>query len=560
MPSGLAKGIFIRIRLEKPRERLFPANPSDGGFLEVLYTFLGFKKAKPHTMKASVRLEGIHFEGSLTIHADGAGGKMKPTICIEHRKAFWRAGFLGTSLVLAALACSIPGSPPTATPAPPEVPAGWICYTNATYGFEVCYPPDSTFATESTEHSRIELSFVPGTNLFEKLMDVDSRNGLATCESPMGEGYSPGSIDTETRTINGLEFLVQSSYEGTPGNRNNWTGYSTERDGICVSLTGNLRSASQALFPTPPAEFDMAAESAVFEQIVATFRWFPAGTPVPGMTVTIPPGWHCYQNTLYAFEVCYPADALLSDETADHVRINLMYAYGTNLHGKWMDVDGRTTPPACGSPQASGYDPSAIGTEHQALAGFDFLVQSGEEGAAGSIYHWIGYSTERGGVCASMTGVLHAVEPGNYPTPPPLYDDAAERAVFVQIVNTFRWLEAASPTPPAKEAPNATFTENTNCRRGASTDHEIVTYLKKGLTAPIVGRNEDSSWWLVQVPGSAIRCWAWGKFVITHGDLTRVPFVESPMLGCWYQGLRDNKPQCVAPCPEGAKPGGVCEP
>jgi hypothetical protein len=80
------------------------------------------------------------------------------------------------------------------------------------------------------------------------------------------------------------------------------------------------------------------------------------------------------------------------------------------------------------------------------------------------------------------------------------------------------------------------------------------------MVVRIVGRNEDSSWWLVQYPGSALQCWIWAKFTITNGDLTRVPFVESPLLGCWYQGPRDKRPRCVAPCPDGAKPGGVCEP
>jgi hypothetical protein len=481
------------------------------------------------------------------------GGKMKTTISSTHRMPCLRVGIIAAAAVLAALACSLPGpAPATATPVPGEIPAGWICYTNTTYGFEVCYPPDATINTASPEHSRIDLSITPDTTLLSKQMDVDAGEGWSTCDSPWGS--TPGA----TQTIGGLEFLVQSGEEGTAGHLHRWTGYSTERDGVCVSLTGLLDSANPMVYSTPPPDYDLAAESAVFGQIVATFRWLDVATPTP--TPAVPAGWICYQNTLYGFEVCYPADATLSNESADHVRINLSIAPGTNLMEKWMDVNGRTTPPACGSPQASGYDPSAVETEHRALAGLDFLVQHAGEGAAGNIYEWTGYSTEREGVCASLTGILHSGQLGNYATPPAEFNHDAESAVFEQIVETFRWLEAATPTPPADETPSATFTENTNCRRGASTDHEIVTYLKKGLTALIVGRNEDSSWWLVQVPGSAIRCWVWGEFVITHGNLTHVPFVESPVLGCWYQGERDKKPKCVAPCPDGAKPGGVCEP
>lgn len=488
------------------------------------------------------------------------GGKMKTMILQTHRMPYLRVAILGITAVLAVLACSIPSPAPTATPVPDGVPAGWICYTNTTYGFEVCYPPDATFTTASAEHSRIGLTIAPGTLLVEKWMDVDSREGLADCVSPEAEGYEPESIDTTTEAYSGLDFLVQHGSQGAAGNLYEWTGYSTERDGVCVSLTGVLHSANPMVYPTPPPDFDHDAESAVFVQIVETFHWLDMGTPTPTPTSAAPADWICYQNALYAFEVCYPADATLSDETADHVRINLTIAPGTNLHEKWMDVDGRTIPPDCESPQASGYDPSAIDEETQSIAGLDFLVQSASEGAAGNLYHWIGYSTERDNVCASLTGVLHSVQPGNYSTPPPVYDDAAESAVFEQIVNTFRWLEAATPTPPTDETATATFTENTNCRRGASIDHEIVTYLRKGQVALIVGRNEDSSWWLIQVPGSAVRCWVWSKFVKTHGDLTRVPFVESPVLGCWYQGRNDKRPRCAVPCPDGAKPGGVCEP
>jgi hypothetical protein len=484
---------------------------------------------------------------------------MKTMTAHSHRMHFVRLGMVAAAAAAAALACGLPGpSEPTPTVPPSGVPAGWICYTNTTYGFEVCYPPDATISTASPEHSRIDLSIAPGTTLLTKQMDVDSGAGWTTCESPQSSIHGPGTVPGTTQTIAGLEFLVQSGEQGTAGHLHRWTGYSTERDGVCVSLTGLLDSANPMVYSTPPPDYDLAAESAVFRQIVATFRWLDTATPTPAPAV--PSGWVCYQNTSYSFEVCYPADATLSDETADHVRINLTLAPGTNLHEKWMDVDGRNTPPDCGSPNAAGYSPGSMDEETRTIAGLEFLVQSASEGAAGSIYQWTGYSTRRDNVCASLTGVLHSVQPGNYPTPPPVFDEVAESAVFEQIVETFRWLEAPSPTPPAGGAPSASFTENTNCRRGAGTDYEVVTYLKKGTDAPIFGRNEDSTWWLVQVPGSSLRCWVGSSFVVTRGDLSHVQFVESPVLGCWYQGPRDKAPKCVAPCPEGAKPGGVCEP
>jgi hypothetical protein len=472
---------------------------------------------------------------------------------------FYLAGILAFMVLLAVSACgtvTVPAATPT--PLPPEIPAGWICYQNPTFGFEVCYPEGAFITTASDSHSRIQLNFLSGTNLVDKWMDVDSREGLADCASPQAEGYAAGSLTEETRTINGLEFFVQSGADAGAGNQYAWTGYSTERDGVCVSLTGVLHSTNPAMYPTPPPEYDPAGEAAVFDEIVATFRWLEEATPEP--TSTIPPGWVCYQNALYAFEVCYPADATISEEAADHIRINLTIAPGTNLTEKWMDVDGRTTPPDCESPQASGYDPSAITSHTRTIAGLEFLVQAASEGAAGNIYQWTGYSTERDSVCASLTGILHSLQPGNFDTPPAIFDKVAETEVLEQIANTFRWLDEATPTPPADNSPSATFTANANCRRGASIDHEVATFLREGQTAPIVGRNEDGTWWLIQVPGSAMRCWVWGKFVRTGGDLSGVPFVESPVLGCWYRPPNEKKPRCVAPCPEGAGKGDVCEP
>jgi hypothetical protein len=483
---------------------------------------------------------------------------MKSFFTHIRRTPFLRMGIMAVAAALAALACKFPEGPSaTAIPEATGVPDDWICYENTTYGFRVCYPPDATLTTASAAHSRIDLPITEGTNLVEKWMDVDSREGLADCISPESEGYADGTIDTETQTINGMVFTVQSAGQGAAGNYYNWTGYSTERDGVCVSLTGVLHSTNALFYPTPPPEFDMAAESAVFAQIVDTFEWLEV--PTPAMT-PVPDDWLCYQNELYAFEVCYPPDATLSEEAADHVRINLTIAPGTNLFEKWMDVDGRAIPPDCESPQASGYDPSAIDSHTRMIAGLDFLVQAAGEGAAGNIYQWTGYSTERDAVCASLTGILHSGNLDNYSTPPAAFDKVAESAVLEQIANTFHWLDVATPTPPADETPTATFTSNTNCRRGATINHEVVTFLREGQTAVIVGHNEDSSWWLVRVPGSALRCWVWGKFVKTHGNLAGVPFVESPVLGCWYRPANEKRPRCIAPCPAGGDPGQVCEP
>jgi hypothetical protein len=375
-----------------------------------------------------------------------------------HRRAFLRAAIFISAAIIASIACNLSQFPtPTPTPAPAAIPADWVCYTNATYGFEVCYPPDATLNAITPEHARISLPISPGTNLAEKWMDVDAANGPATCVSPQAAGYAPGTTNDTHRTIAGLDFLVQGGSQGAAGNFYNWTGYSTQRANVCVSLSGVVHTLDALNFPTPPPTVNPAAESAVFDQIAATFRWLST-TPTPAVTAVIPAGWLCYTNATYAFEVCYPSDATLSDESPAHVRIHLTVAAGTNLLEKWMDVDGSNVPPVCQSPQAAGYDPSAIASSHRTIAGLDFFLQSAGEGAAGNIYQWTGYSTQRGDVCASLTGVLHSAQPGNYSTPPPLFNQAAESGVFDQIAATFRWLEVPTATPTATPTPAATFT------------------------------------------------------------------------------------------------------
>jgi uncharacterized protein YraI len=112
---------------------------------------------------------------------------------------------------------------------------------------------------------------------------------------------------------------------------------------------------------------------------------------------------------------------------------------------------------------------------------------------------------------------------------------------------------------PTGGAPTATLLQNAYCRKGPSTDYDILATLFQGLYVPIVGRNQDSTWWQVQVPDSQTQCWLAGDVVQTSGDLSGVPVVEPPPLGCWVQPQQGPK-KCEAPCPENAQPGGACEP
>jgi len=87
----------------------------------------------------------------------------------------------------------------------------------------------------------------------------------------------------------------------------------------------------------------------------------------------------------------------------------------------------------------------------------------------------------------------------------------------------------ATPTlTPTLGAPIVTATQDANCRLGPDTAYGVRSGLPAGQTAPIVGRNTDSSWWVINIGGS--ECWIWGQLVAVTGDTSRVPVVTPPPL------------------------------
>ncbi len=55
--------------------------------------------------------------------------------------------------------------------------------------------------------------------------------------------------------------------------------------------------------------------------------------------------------------------------------------------------------------------------------------------------------------------------------------------------------------------PLLTAASNTTCRLGPSSYHLPAAYLLEGESAPILGRNQDTSWWLTELPDLQEPCW-----------------------------------------------------
>lgn len=176
-------------------------------------------------------------------------------------------------------------STPTFTPTATETPStGWLTFINLTYGFQFQYPQEGQIEDGRTDtFARIDLPFVPGTNLSAKYLEVIVGENATECKSPL-QTQDPG----VTVTINGISFLKQTGAEGAAGSLYQWVAYSAHRDNVCVSLDFILRSHDPGNFSTPPPVFDFAAESAIFEQIMTTYAWLGLGT-TPTPTVTVGP-------------------------------------------------------------------------------------------------------------------------------------------------------------------------------------------------------------------------------------------------------------------------------
>lgn len=145
------------------------------------------------------------------------------------------------------------------------------------------------------------------------------------------------------------------------------------------------------------------------------------------------PGWGTYENAKYAFSFQYPPNSSIASQSDNAGRVFLPFAPATNLVQKYVDVSVVEDATECKSPATT---PMAS-HENVTINGIPFLKEAGSEGATGSLYDWVAYSTDKGGDCISMTFVLHSTNVGVFPTPPPVFDAAAESQVFGTIMSTF---------------------------------------------------------------------------------------------------------------------------
>ena len=84
-------------------------------------------------------------------------------------------------------------------------------------------------------------------------------------------------------------------------------------------------------------------------------------------------------------------------------------------------------------------------------------------------------------------------------------------------------------SPANSSGPTFTVDTAANCRFGPGTSYNVITSYPVGTILPIIGRNNNSTWWLIQVSSSQT-CWISGVTGHTNGDTSSVPVVAAPPL------------------------------
>jgi len=120
-------------------------------------------------------------------------------------------------------------------------------------------------------------------------------------------------------------------------------------------------------------------------------------------------------------------------------------------------------------------------------------------------------------------------------TPPPLtlidtQTDTPTAQTGTPTVTTTVTPTSTTTLTPEPDTPQATSNQNANCRKGPGSAYPVVWSFMDGQTAPIVGRNTNNTWIVVDRLDGNGQCWVWTDLVIIQGNISDLPVVPAPPL------------------------------
>jgi hypothetical protein len=190
---------------------------------------------------------------------------------------------------VAVMTLPVPSQPPTVTAASPtlapipsetaaatatqEAHANWVPYHDAVGGFTILVPPTWDHTDSGGYPAIFSARVPPGTTLGEKMMWINVIKGMSECSNPNAGGSEATSPPENVTAAGGIAFLKESGADAGAGQRYNSTSYSTLKGATCITITFILHSSNPQMYPTPPPDYDPAAESAIFDEMLGTFRF-----------------------------------------------------------------------------------------------------------------------------------------------------------------------------------------------------------------------------------------------------------------------------------------------
>ena len=318
-------------------------------------------------------------------------------------------------------------------------------------------------------------TFEPPTSMPTSSACGDQAEFISNVTIPTGALLQPGTQFTKTWRVQNIgtcdwttsyQFVFSSGDQmsapsATPLSMNVAAGQTVD---ISINMTAPstpgtyhghwmFKNASGALFGTGSgANLPLSVDI-----VVSTATATPSVTPAP-------PGndWLTYTNSTFAFQFLYPNGGQIPPGNTDsHAFIYLPIAPGTNLGHKYVEVIVAENVDNCHSPLAT--ESMLETSEIITINGLTFIKETGQDATAGHMNKWTAYSTQRDNICVSLDFIMRIADPGAFATPPVLVDEAAESAVFSQIVATYTWLglsSTATPTftPTLADSPTPTST------------------------------------------------------------------------------------------------------